>query len=273
MIAQPVLTIGHSAHGACHTDPLHQHQEIELIFVENGEFKGIFVEKEFLIPKGHITVFWGGFPHKMINLSTSGSYFWLKIPLEIFLTWRFPEGFKNSLLSGHVMIEKETERHRLDCQLLYHWLNDFQNGFSVHWALLEVEARLGRLTESMYLHTIEKRSLHFPHTPDASSAARMAFYLNQHYCEPVYWKDLAKHVGMSLLSTRRCFNQYYGMTLHQYLLQLRVARAKQLITNDKAKIIDIAMETGFPSLSNFYRIFEAMVGMTPSAYRRHCCRV
>jgi AraC-like DNA-binding protein len=52
-----------------------------------------------------------------------------------------------------------------------------------------------------------------------------------------------------------------------------VARAKQLITNDKAKIIDIAMETGFPSLSNFYRIFEAMVGMTPSAYRRHCCRV
>ena len=108
-----------------------------------------------------------------------------------------------------------------------------------------------------------------PRPSEAGAAAFLARYLAERYTEPVRWEVAARVAGLSSATARRCFLQCYGMTLHQYLLHLRMARARQLLAHSDAKIIDIALEAGFPTLSNFYRTFEAVVGQTPSAYRKN----
>lgn len=113
------------------------------------------------------------------------------------------------------------------------------------------------------------RDAHGPPTYDQVTAgARMVQYVVEHYAEPVRWPDVARAAGLSPDRAQRCFARCYGMTMHRYLQQFRLSRASLLLARGDAKVIDIAMEVGFPTLSNFYRSFEAAFGRPPSAFRK-----
>ena len=56
----------------------------------------------------------------------------------------------------------------------------------------------------------------------------------------------------------------------EYLLRLRMERAKTLLRETDIKIIDIAFECGFGSSQYFANTFKHAVGATPSEYRIHC---
>jgi AraC family transcriptional regulator len=58
-----------------------------------------------------------------------------------------------------------------------------------------------------------------------------------------------------------------GTTPHQYLLQQRIERAKQLLKEGDRSIIDIAFLCGFKSYSYLSKQFRYFTGMTPTAYR------
>jgi transcriptional regulator GlxA family with amidase domain len=60
-----------------------------------------------------------------------------------------------------------------------------------------------------------------------------------------------------------------GCTPMEYLLRLRIERAKSLLRETDMKIIDIAMACGIGSSQYFANIFRQSTGVTPSSYRRH----
>jgi AraC family transcriptional regulator len=59
-----------------------------------------------------------------------------------------------------------------------------------------------------------------------------------------------------------------GISPHQYLLQQRVERAKQLLKQRNLSIVDIAFQCGFNSQSHFTRCFRKWTGITPKAYQQ-----
>ncbi|MGH8000244.1 MAG: helix-turn-helix domain-containing protein, partial [Brasilonema sp.] len=65
------------------------------------------------------------------------------------------------------------------------------------------------------------------------------------------------------------FKQSLGITPYQYVLQLRVERAKQLLKNQKITICDVALACGFANQSHFTKHFRKLTGMTPKAYWKH----
>jgi AraC-like DNA-binding protein len=248
-----------------------QHVDVELNYVVSGEIRRSFCGHELTIPPERLTVFWAGFAHQVIRAVNPTPYFWVHISLEVLLGWHLPMAFKQAILAGQVFMESTGDRRSLDLGLFQCWACEADRMMSIgsRWTLLEIEARLGRLAEATRM-TVPRDSGQqgVLSQTQAAASARIALFLNQHYSEPVYWKEVAQVAGLSVPSARKCFLRSYGMTLHQYLLQLRLAQAKEMIAHANAKIIDIALETGFPTLSNFYRTFEAVVGQTPSAYRR-----
>jgi AraC family transcriptional regulator len=58
-----------------------------------------------------------------------------------------------------------------------------------------------------------------------------------------------------------------GVTLYQYVLYLRMERAKSLLKQRQITISDVAIECGFASKSHFTRLFRQMSGITPKADR------
>ncbi|GAA1224408.1 helix-turn-helix transcriptional regulator [Pseudonocardia alaniniphila] len=79
--------------------------------------------------------------------------------------------------------------------------------------------------------------------------------------------EIAVEVGVSPVYLTQVFQQFEGIPLYRYQLQLRLARALDLL-GDHDKLADLAFELGFSSHSHFSAAFKQAYGQTPSAFRR-----
>jgi AraC-like DNA-binding protein len=80
--------------------------------------------------------------------------------------------------------------------------------------------------------------------------------------------ELAMKVGLSPCYLVERFTKEVGQPPHQYLLQARIDRARELLTNSNLSITTLALELGFSSGQHFATMFKRMVGQTPHQYRR-----
>jgi AraC family transcriptional regulator len=79
---------------------------------------------------------------------------------------------------------------------------------------------------------------------------------------------LANESGYSRSHFIQMFRAATGYSPHNYLLNLRLERARDLLRNPSISLIDIALECGFSSHSHMSRLFRRTIGITPSDYRR-----
>ena len=79
--------------------------------------------------------------------------------------------------------------------------------------------------------------------------------------------DLAGLVKMSPFHFGRMFKQSMGISPHQYVIQQRLERAKQLLKQTDQSIINIALECGFNSHSHLSKQFRKVMGVTPRTFR------
>jgi AraC-like DNA-binding protein len=79
---------------------------------------------------------------------------------------------------------------------------------------------------------------------------------------------LAREVGISPYHFIRQFEAVFGVTPHQYRIQVRLDRAKHLLAAGRRSVTAVCMEVGFSSLGSFSTLFSRRFGETPSAYRR-----
>lgn len=80
-------------------------------------------------------------------------------------------------------------------------------------------------------------------------------------------EQIAEKIGMSYSSFRRFFKQYTGFTPTQYILELKINKSKELLTNTELSCQEIAFEMGFNTPSHFNMVFQKKTGMTPHQYR------
>jgi AraC family transcriptional regulator len=92
-------------------------------------------------------------------------------------------------------------------------------------------------------------------------------YINERLGEDISLTDLANNLGMSQYHFSRLFKQSMGMTAHNYLVEQRVKRAQELLTQTELSIVDIANECGFANPSHFARCFRQQRGMSPTQFR------
>jgi len=79
---------------------------------------------------------------------------------------------------------------------------------------------------------------------------------------------LANESGYSRVHFVRMFKAATGFSPHNYLLNLKLERVRELLKIRSMSLIDIALDCGFSSHSHMSRLFHKFVGVTPSAYRR-----
>ncbi|WP_315121727.1 Ada metal-binding domain-containing protein [uncultured Clostridium sp.] len=92
--------------------------------------------------------------------------------------------------------------------------------------------------------------------------------LNHDYRKEINFKAISQEVGMSDSHLTRLFRHYYGLTPSEYIMQLRVKKSKELLSQTTLDIVAVAYEAGFKSLSNFYKCFKEQAGYTPKEYRK-----
>ena len=78
--------------------------------------------------------------------------------------------------------------------------------------------------------------------------------------------ELGRRVGCSPFYLSRTFSQELGVTIPQYLRQLRMERAAELLRSGKFNVTEAALEVGYSSLSHFSQAFCQTMGCCPNLY-------
>ena len=91
-------------------------------------------------------------------------------------------------------------------------------------------------------------------------------YINANYMEEIDLEQLSKLCYCSKSTLRRYFLEATGMSPYRFIENVRLANAKDMLGNQK-KILDVAIDCGYQSITSFNRQFKKETGITPREYR------
>jgi AraC family transcriptional regulator len=92
--------------------------------------------------------------------------------------------------------------------------------------------------------------------------------LNRNVTASLTLNDLADDVGLHPSTFCRAFKESTGLSPHRYLIQLRVARAKEMMADHSLTLTQIALDCGFNDSSSFSVAFRRVTGVAPRLYRK-----
>ena len=93
-------------------------------------------------------------------------------------------------------------------------------------------------------------------------------YIADNYQAPLSLPDMAKCSFMSPYHFLRVFKQVYGETPNEFMMRLRIEKAKNMLITENLRVSEICEKVGYVSLGSFSSLFLKQVGMAPTVYRR-----
>lgn len=96
---------------------------------------------------------------------------------------------------------------------------------------------------------------------------QVCIHIREHIEEEFNFAKMVQNYDISCSHLRKVFKQYTGKSPHQYYLDMKIIRAKELISNTKMSMKEIAIILGFESIHYFSRLFKSKVGIAPSTFR------
>ena len=170
----------------------------------------------------------------------------------------------DSTLPGHTNLLRPTNAQR---QLLSFQLErltqetqaqDNYSALTVLTYLAQILISLNRLAISAS-QSSDNRSV-----PDSVVYGVLA-YINEHYSEDLTLDHLANRFFISKYHLSREFGRIVGTSVHRYLIQKRLAMAKQMMSSGMSSS-EVYQQCGFGDYSNFYRAFKAEYQITPKEF-------
>ena len=107
---------------------------------------------------------------------------------------------------------------------------------------------------------------------DLAQLRRVRDRIDRDYAQPLDVEALARGAHMSAGHLSRQFKQAFGESPYSYLMTRRIERAMALLRRGDLSVTEVCFEVGCSSLGTFSTRFTELVGMPPSAYRRHAAR-
>jgi len=98
--------------------------------------------------------------------------------------------------------------------------------------------------------------------------SKAIMYMQEHYQANISINDICNSIYLSPYHFKRIFKEYTGRTPHQYLMDIRIEKAKELLVRNRRPIEDIARQCGFVNAGHFAVAFKRSTKISPSEYRK-----
>lgn len=118
---------------------------------------------------------------------------------------------------------------------------------------------LGRLLDSAYLRIRDAE-----HTSVIKAVLK---YIEGHYSEKITMEDIGAHVSLSPSYLSLLFKKKMNLSIHDYLLGVRIEKSIELMENRNLSIKEIMQKCGIESQSYYNKVFKKRIGLTPGKYR------
>jgi AraC-like DNA-binding protein len=251
-----------------------QHDEIEINFLDRGTLTYLIGGQRVNVQARRVSAFWAAVPHQIVAFDNVNYYYVVTVPFGWVLQWGLPEQLMVALTQGQLIADSCGSRAALDRQLFEQWHEDVEGRGNNNREIvtLELRARLLRLAESVSDESHNAANS----TPNSSprqqsnleKAESMACFVARNYTSRIQIKDIAACVELHPDYAATLFRKTFGTTLNTLITRHRVAHAQRQLVTTEERVVDIAHDSGFDSLSRFNRAFKQVAGTTPRQYRK-----
>ena len=249
--------------------PVHWHDEVEIIYVKNGKIKIYIGEEVFDATAGDLFFVNSGELHFMESDDRDVEYYTLLFPVtflcfqtedsieqEIFLPLRqkkkfFPVHMKND--------EIEKQMIAIIRELII--VNDEKEvGYRLRTRILLLEV-IETLLKADAFRKGNYRN-------ETGMQKDLIVYIQTHYADKISLAMLAEEFHLTEKYISWYFKEHFSISFTQYVLHLRMTRAKDMLLMTEDSITEVALSCGYPSVNLFIRSFKQMYGVTPLQYRK-----
>ena len=250
--------------------PYHHHTSVEINFLEHCALRYSFSGQKVKVDPGRLTIFWGAAPHRVIGVEGEGQTTNIYISLGQFLRWSLPPKLVEAVLSGCVVSAALSGDHD---RLLFDRLFGERGRDDANWRKLhlsELECRLRRMGHEgwdtlMSEEAADRRML--SSSVSMLHVEGMLRYIADNFSRPITVIDVVGAVNVSQGHAMKLFRQVIGTSIKEQLTRTRLSHALMLLSDTDEKILTIALDSGFRSLSSFYEAFRTAKGISPGRYR------
>jgi AraC-like DNA-binding protein len=231
-------------------------------------------DQRVIVQPRRVVAFWAAVPHQIVGFNNLSYYFVVTVPVGWVLQWGLPQELLSALTHGQIVADTDSQRSALDRQLFKQWHEDAQGRRTTARDIvnLEVRARLMRLAESLNhkenppADSADTSSAH--QLTNLERAETMARFVARNYTSRIQVKDIAACVGLQPDYAATLFRRTLKTTMNVLITRHRIAHAQRQLITTNERIVNIAHNSGFDSLSRFNRAFKQIAGVNPRQYRQ-----
>lgn len=144
---------------------------------------------------------------------------------------------------------------------------DGQPGFEIFLQSISIQIVITMLREG--IHSLSNKTASMKSYSDNMCIRRAVEFLTEHYDKNISLDELSREVNYSAYHFLRIFKTSTGMTPFEYLLNVKIEKAKALLEQTNYSITRICYLCGFSSTSHFNQAFKRKIGISPSLYRKN----
>lgn len=251
--------------------PWHWHEEMEIVYIENGQMKMKIPSKSFLLEGGDCMVINSNILHYGAAAPECTLHSLVFSPALITGNeeFVFAQKYMQPLLSCHSFSGyciKAGSREDLArwFQLAFEALA--QDSFGFEFIVRENLSRICLLLCEEFKPQADTKSA--PLNQDNLRIGKMLAYIHKNFANDISLAEISGIADISERECLRCFQKTIQLSPIQYLLKYRIMQgAEMLLKNPTESISEIATLCGFDSPSNFARLFKRFYNCTPREYR------
>ncbi len=254
--------------------PLHWHNEVELILIVSGNLRIKFhndIQNTVECTPGDIILIAPGTLHEYLSDTPGGEKLILLFDIGGYSQVSSLVPLLNTL-PPYVHIRQENyplESARLhnyfwEIDRLYGSSDEFLQ-ISVYSLVTLILAQIG----SMHHEDIPAPEDNCDcHHKNVDKIVLVTNYIDSHRSDDLTVENLAELAGFSKFHFERLFKSCMGISCYQYITKRRILMAKELLGDTNLSVMDIALQSGFFSLSTFNRVFKDVNGCSPTEFRK-----
>ncbi len=248
----------------------HWHTALEIIVPVENWYDAVIDETTYHLMPGDILIIPSGELHSLKAPRTGMRYVFL---LDISSVARL-HGFASlqSMMDGPLYITRTTYPHIYDdiYRILLQIRNEYygRNEFAeltIFSLLLNLFVKLGN--DRVNCSSLFPSTRSYKQREYVSKFNDIMEYIDAHYMDNFTLEQAACATGFSKYHFSRLFKQYTGYSFCSYICRRRIKVAEDLLEQPDLSITEIAMQSGFPSISTFNRVFRQQKNCSPSEYR------
>lgn len=242
----------------------HAHDYYELYFLLDGEREFFIENKMFIVPKNTLIVV----PPFCIHKTEGGPYRRININVSPNLLNKTENEFLQKARDS-IAVQLNGEYRDLIVRLLTEGAKiQSVNIKSKKDSLLSVAKTILLLISMQESVSISLASSTYSMKYVSPEVLKIIYYLNTHYNQQITLKGLCDYFFMSKVSLCKKFKEVMNCSIMEYVMRLRLNRAKVLLRDTSKSVEDVAFECGFSSANYFGLTFKKEIGLSPLNYKK-----